>query len=203
MVLVGLADLLDQAMYPEAFEQARNLPAVEMRQEAAQRFVLQPTDVELAAQDGLKQGVIVGVEEVEAGIGTAFLGDGLGEFIQLVPPVARILEGGQELQVAPIGGFQQLAQSRQAVDGLPQGSLFGFFASVPVFYLAVVLEKGDIVDRGLDPENQAELVVELERHRPHGVFDPRAFDADVVTVAGFVLILRVSFFPKRSRCCRA
>jgi hypothetical protein len=27
-----------------------------------------------------------------------------------------------------------------------------------VFYLAVVLEKAQIVDRGLDPENEAELV---------------------------------------------
>jgi len=31
-----------------------------------------------------------------------------------------------------------------------------------VFYLAVVLEKGEIVDRGFDPENKSELVVQLD-----------------------------------------
>src|ERR1017187_439001 len=48
-----------------------------------------------------------------------------------------------------------------------------------MFYLAVVPEKGDIVDRGLDAEDQSELVVELQGHRSHGVFDPRSLDADV------------------------
>jgi hypothetical protein len=51
----------------------------------------------------------------------------------------------------------------------------------PPNYLAVVLEKGQIVDCGLDPQDEAELVLELQRHRPHGVFDPRSLDADVET----------------------
>ncbi|MCX6620004.1 MAG: hypothetical protein NTY38_02770 [Acidobacteria bacterium] len=46
------------------------MPAVQVRQKPAERFVLQSTDVELAAQDGLKQGVIVSVKEIEAGIGS-------------------------------------------------------------------------------------------------------------------------------------
>src|SRR3954453_3071750 len=60
-----------------------------------------------------------------------------------------------------------------------------------MFYFAVVLEKGQIVDGGLDPENEAELVVELDRNRPHGVFDPRPFNADVETVAYLAFVLRV------------
>lgn len=53
VVFVGTRHLLDQSIQTETFEQARNRPAVEMSKEATQAIVLQPTDVELAAQDGL------------------------------------------------------------------------------------------------------------------------------------------------------
>src|SRR3954452_3965144 len=66
-----------------------------------------------------------------------------------------------------------------------------------MFYFAVVLEKGQIVDGGLDPENEAELVVELDRNRPHGVFDPRPFNADVETVAYLAFVLRVELAPEK------
>src|SRR3982750_4564392 len=67
-----------------------------------------------------------------------------------------------------------------------------------MFYLAVVLEKGQIVDCGLDPENEAELVVEFNRHRPHGVFDPRPFDADMETVPHFAFELRAELTSEES-----
>jgi hypothetical protein len=58
-----------------------------------------------------------------------------------------------------------------------------------VFYLAVVLQKGQIVDRGLDPEEESELVVELQRDRPHRVLDPRSFYADVEAFAHLAFVL--------------
>jgi hypothetical protein len=61
-----------------------------------------------------------------------------------------------------------------------------------------VLKKGQIVDRGLDPKNEAELVVELDRYRPHRVFDPRSFDADVETVAHLAFVLCVQFAARES-----
>jgi hypothetical protein len=57
-----------------------------------------------------------------------------------------------------------------------------------VFYLAVVLEKGQVVDCSLDPENEAELVVQFQRYRPNGVFDPRPFDTDVETISHLTLV---------------
>ena len=70
-----------------------------------------------------------------------------------------------------------------------------------MFYLAVVLEKGQIVDRRLDPKNEAELVVQLDRNRPHGVFDPRSFDADVETVSHLAFVLRAQLYgPGKWRC---
>ena len=67
-----------------------------------------------------------------------------------------------------------------------------------MFYLAVVLEKVQIVDRSLDPENEAEFVVELDRNRPHGVFDPCPFDADIETVAHLTFELRAQLAPEES-----
>ena len=47
-------------------------------------------------------------------------------------------------------------------------------------------------------KNEAELVVQLDGDRPHGVFDPRPFDADVETVAHFALELRAELAPEES-----
>jgi hypothetical protein len=55
-----------------------------------------------------------------------------------------------------------------------------------MFYLTVVLEKGKIVDRGLDPEDEAELVVQLDRDRSPGMFDPRPSDTDIAGRLSYV-----------------
>ncbi len=48
-----------------------------------------------------------------------------------------------------------------------------------VLHLAVVLEKGQIVDRGLDPENEAELVVQQMGPAPWCCLIRVPFDADI------------------------
>ena len=62
-----------------------------------------------------------------------------------------------------------------------------------VSYLAVVLEEGDVHHRGFDPQDQPELVVHLDRHRPHGVLDARPLDARIKPVAPLVLVVAVQF----------
>ncbi len=56
--------------------------------------------------------------------------------------------------------------------------------AVPVFHLAVVLEKSDIVGCGFDPQDAAELVVHLDGCGPHVVTNSRAQDACIEVVAG-------------------
>jgi len=69
--------------------------------------------------------------------------------------------------------------------------------------LTVVLEKGQIVDRGLDPEDEAEFVVQLDRDRPHGMFDARPFDTDIETVPHSAFVLRGELAAEgRWRYCR-
>jgi hypothetical protein len=69
--------------------------------------------------------------------------------------------------------------------------------AVAVFYLAVVLEKGQIVDCSLDPENEPELVVQLDRNRPHGVFDSRSFDTYVETISHLAWYCVRSLRPRK------
>src|SRR5260370_10505798 len=156
---------------------------------SAESFVVSSADVELAANDGAEQGLVVRVKQVEAAIAPAFLLDGLGELVEFVPAGARVLDCRKEFQIAPVGRFEQFAQGGQAVDGLLHRGPFGFACAVAVFYLAVVLEKGQIVDRCLDPENEAELDVQLDRNWPHGMLDPRTFAADAETIPHFALVL--------------
>lgn len=60
------------------------------------------------------------------------------------------------------GSGEDLAKRVEAVDRLLQrGELVGPGA-VALFYLPVVFEEGNVVDGGLDSEDQAELVVHLD-----------------------------------------
>jgi hypothetical protein len=61
-----------------------------------------------------------------------------------------------------------------------------------------VLEKGDIQHRGFDPQDQPELVVHLDRHQPHSVFDARPLNARVEPVAHLILVVAVQFPAQES-----
>ena len=73
----------------------------------------------------MEQRIVVFVEEVEAGIVAALMLDRLRQFVEFVAPVARVVDGGEELQIAAVGGLQKFAQCGQAVDGLLHGGPFG------------------------------------------------------------------------------
>src|SRR5438270_13877777 len=113
VVLVSAADFLDKAMGTKTLQQAGDLAAVQFRQVAAEGLILQSADAELAANDGTEEYLVVRIEHVEAAIAASFLLDALGK---LVAPGARIFDRREELQIASVGGFEQFAQSWQAVD---------------------------------------------------------------------------------------
>jgi hypothetical protein len=72
-----VSDLLEKAVRSESPEHARHLTAVEFRQMATERVVLQPGGVELAANGGAKQIFIIRVEPVEHGVAAALQFHGL------------------------------------------------------------------------------------------------------------------------------
>ena len=73
--------------------------------------------------------------------------------------------------------------------------------SLPVAYRLYLpkewTEDAQIVDRGLDPQNEPELIVQFQRYRTHGVLDPRAFNADVEPIPHFPFVLRVKFATQK------
>ena len=72
------------------------------------------------------------------------------------------------------------------------------FCPIPVFYRAVVPEKGDIVDRCFDAKYFLKFIIHFNRHRTHGMFDTAAFQADVVAVAQLDLVIRMKLLPQKS-----
>lgn len=56
----------------------------------------------MMALQAQEQIVVFRVEEAEAGIGAAFVVQCPRELVEFVAPVARVLDGGQELQVAAV-----------------------------------------------------------------------------------------------------
>lgn len=106
IVLVGLADLLDQAVDPEAFQQAGNLSTGLAFQATSQISALEAANVELATEKGLEQFLVVLVKEVEAAVGAAVFFQGARDLVELIGPRGIVVEGGEEFQVATIGREQ-------------------------------------------------------------------------------------------------
>jgi hypothetical protein len=52
------------------------------------------------------------------------------------------------------------------MDGFLHVGILHLFRSIPMFYLTVVLEKRNIIDRGLGSEKQSKLVVQLDGNGP-------------------------------------
>jgi hypothetical protein len=65
-----------------------------------------------------------------------------------------------------------------------------------LFYLAVVLEKRDILRGGFDPQDVAKLVVHFEGDHL-GVPHPRALEAHVIAVAHLALVVAVQLLAQK------
>ncbi len=60
-------------------------------------------------------------------------------------PLLGVVDDRQKLQITPIGGTQQYPEYPQAVDGFLHRREFHHRFAVALFYLAVVFEKGDVL----------------------------------------------------------
>lgn len=79
VVLVGVADLFDDAVEALPFEEPGDLRGPKLPEMLAQRTVAETLDQELAAAEDLEERLIVIVEEVEAAIVVLVLFDRVGE----------------------------------------------------------------------------------------------------------------------------
>ena len=73
-----------------------------------QMFILEPTNVELAASNRFKQGLVFLIKEVESGVTALVINNRLRDFVQMFDPRTAIIESGNELQVPLVGPVAHL-----------------------------------------------------------------------------------------------
>ena len=97
IVPIGAVNLLDKAMEAEAFEESGRPCSGLARKMLTQMFILETPNVELAASDGFKQGLVFLIKEVESGVAALIVDNCPGDFVQVFNPGAAIIQSGDEL----------------------------------------------------------------------------------------------------------
>src|SRR5579885_2976780 len=177
VVAIGAGDTFDDSESTKAAKLPRQGCRGEIRQQADQVSAAHAMDVELGTLQGSEQVLFGALEEVQSldrAVGISIL---LGQAIQCPNAVAMSLDGGEELQVPAIASEEDLAQIDEAVYRLLQRGEVASGAAFAVFHLAVVLEKGHVVDGGLDAQHEADLVVHLHLRLSQAMLDAGALDA--------------------------
>ena len=113
-------------------------------------------DVEGGTLQGCKQGLFGVAEEIETSEGAAVDGTRLGETDERADAGGEVVETGEVFEVAAVAAQQDMGEGGEAVDVLLDGSEGVACRALLMFYLAVVLESGDVV-----------VVVSMRRTRPN------------------------------------
>jgi hypothetical protein len=83
VVFVNVADFLDQAVFAQAFEKTRYLVRGAIGHMQTDVFVLESADVELAAQDDVKEVEVVTVKQVESAPTALSVACGARDFLEV------------------------------------------------------------------------------------------------------------------------
>ena len=67
-----------------------------------------------------------------------------------------------------------------------------------MLHLAILLEEGDLVDRGFDPQDQAEFIVQFDRDGAHLMLEPGTQPAPIEAVTQFALVIAMQFSSQES-----
>src|SRR6516165_8617439 len=116
------------------------------------------------------------LKKVEASEGAAFDEARLGETVERSDASREVVQTGEVFEVAAVATEQDVTQVGKAVDVLFDGSEGVACWTLLMFYLAVVLESGDVVGGGLDAQDEAEFVVNLDRGFAETMLDAGALD---------------------------
>ena len=104
VILVPSANLLDETMNPQSFEQPSDLARVLVQKMLAQAFVGETTDEELTAhQEPKKRGILLR-EEIEALVPAAVFCPGFSQPMEFLDTDFGGLDFGDELEVALVSG---------------------------------------------------------------------------------------------------
>ena len=186
-------DFLDDAVNSESFQQPGGLGGGFAREEFSQSAVGEPVDEEFAADDRIEEVEVFAVKNIEPSECSVAVCGGTGDFIECFDVGRRVVNGGDEIEVAAVGGGHDFGKRRQAVDGFLHRGEFHFPCAVAVFHPSVVKEETDIVGGDFHAQDDAHLVIHLDGCFSHVVFDARALDACVEVVADFTGVVAVEF----------
>jgi hypothetical protein len=115
---------------------------------------------------GGKQGLLSAAEEVETSEAAAVDGTGLGETVERADAGREVVQTGEVFEATAVVAEQDVSEGGKAVDVLFHGSEGVTCGALLMFYLAVVLESGNVVGGGLDAQDEPEFVVDLDRGLP-------------------------------------
>jgi hypothetical protein len=90
-------------MQAQALQKTRDLPAGFLPQLSAQALLLESAQVELFSGQRLEQALVGGGEEVQSRTGPFVFSHWFAHLLQAVDLDGRVVEGGEEFQVAPVG----------------------------------------------------------------------------------------------------
>lgn len=198
VILVAVSCFHDKPVTAQTFEKAGDLMAT-LAKSLAQVAVVHAVDIETAFDNHTKQFEVLFVEEIETGQGAARFAHGPDDLLQIAQAGAGIVERRDELQIAAVRCPEKFAERRKAVDRFLQRRCLHLPRSVAVFHPSVVFEETDVVDRGLDSQDQAVLVVHLDRGLVHVVLDAGALNAGLEAVAHLPLVRAVEFASEEGR----
>src|SRR5512139_428979 len=199
VVFVAVANLFDDAMYAQTFEQVRDLAGGFVWEVlAAQLLVGETTDAKLALQQGAEQTGILFREEIKALVTMLVFQFGFSQFVQFCYADFGGGDGGDEFEIAPIGSREHFLQGWQTVDGLLHGSPTCRRGPIAMLHLTIVLEEGDVVDGGLDAQDETELIVQLDRERSHLMFEARAQPTLIEAISQLTLVVAIQLAAEES-----
>ena len=159
-------------MGSQPFEKTRDVAGRSFGKMTTDVFVPKSTNGMLSTDQDLEELLIVGGKEVESLVDSSLHSFGRGNLFQVFHSRAGIIQFRDELQVSTVCIGHEFDQIGQTVDGLLELGELEDLSTVALFHHAVVLEKRDIIGRGLDAKDQGEFVVHLDRDRSHMVANP-------------------------------
>jgi hypothetical protein len=156
-------------------------------------------DIESGALQGRKQGLFGAAEEVETPDGAAFDGARLGKTVECPDAGREVVKTGEVFEIAAVAAEQNVTEVGEAIDVLFDGSEGVACWTLPMFYLAVVLEGGDVVGGGLDAQDESEFVVDLDRGLAKAMLEAGALDPGGELTADLLGELGGDFVAKEAR----
>jgi hypothetical protein len=156
-------------------------------------------NIESRALQGRQQGLFGVAEEVETPGGAAVDGARLGEAVECPDAGREVVQTGEVFEVAAVAAEQDVSEVGEAVDVLFEGSKGVACWTLLMFYLAVVLESGDVVGGGLNAQDEGEFVGDLDRRLAKAMLDAGALDPGCELAANLLGELGGDFVAKEAR----